>query len=117
MMPVRHLDIAVIGDKDLIAGLRLAGISKYHIISNDQNVPEQVREAFQRLTEDPEIGIIVISEGFAQYVNDLITEVKEGKKLTPVIIEVPSKYGTTYGDVRMYYRALIKKFIGFEVEI
>jgi hypothetical protein len=43
--------------------------------------------------------------------------VKKGKGTTPVIAEVPSKFGTKYPDIRGYYRALIRESIGFEVEI
>ncbi len=46
-----------------------------------------------------------------------MTQVKEGKSLTPVIIEVPSKYGTKYEDVTEYYKVYIRKFIGFDIEI
>jgi len=37
--------------------------------------------------------------------------------MTPVIVEVPSKFGTKYPDVKVHYRALIRESIGFEVEI
>jgi len=32
-------------------------------------------------------------------------------------VEVPSKFGTKYPDVKEYYRQLIRESIGFEVEI
>ena len=44
-------------------------------------------------------------------------QVKKGKGTTPVIVEVPSKFGTKYPNIREYYRALIRESIGFEVEI
>jgi len=56
-------------------------------------------------------------EDYAEYVEDLVTQVKKGKGTTPVIVEVPSKFGTKYPDIREYYRALIRESIGFEVEI
>ena len=117
MISVKHLDIAVIGDEELVAGLRLVGVSKYYTIEGDRDAREDVRKALGRLIDDPDVGIVIILEDYVGYVEDLIARVKEGKKPTPVIIEVPSKYGTRYPDVRAYYKAYIRKFIGFDVEI
>jgi vacuolar-type H+-ATPase subunit F/Vma7 len=116
MMPIRHLDIVVIGDEELVNALRLAGISKYYTIKGD-DVPENVRKALVELLAEPDIGIVVMLEDYAEYVEDLVTQVKKGKGTTPVIVEVPSKFGTKYPDIREYYRALLRASIGFEVEI
>ena len=117
MMPIKQLDIAVIGDEDLVSGMRLAGVSRYHLIEADHDIGEEVRQALSKLIGEPSIGVIVILEDYARYIGDLLTQVRGGKKLTPVIIEVPSKRGTSYGDTREYYKAYIRKFIGFDVEI
>ncbi len=117
MISIKHLSIAVIGDEDLVSALRLAGVSRYHIIKGNHEVAEDVRKALTELISEAEVGIIAIQEDYAQYVEDLMTQVKEGKSLTPVIIEVPSKYGTKYEDVTEYYKVYIRKFIGFNIEI
>jgi len=117
MIPFQHLAIAVIGDEELVNALRLAGISKYHTIEGDHDVREDVRKALTELLADPDAGIVIILEDYAEYVKDLVAQVKKGKGTTPVIVEVPSKFGTKYPDIREYYRALIRESIGFEVEI
>ncbi len=117
MISIKHLSIAVIGDEDLVSALRLAGVSRYHIIKGNHEVGEDVRKALIELIGEPEIGIIAIQEDYTKYVEDLMTQVKEGKSLTPVIIEVPSKYGTKYEDITQYYKVYIRKFIGFDIEI
>ncbi len=117
MTSIKHLTVAVIGDEDLVSGLRLAGVSRYHMIKDNHNAREDVRKALTELIGEPEIGIIAIQEDYTKYVEDLMTQVEEGKSLTPVIIEVPSKYGTKYTDVTEHYKAYIRKFIGFDVEI
>jgi len=61
--------------------------------------------------------VIAIQEDYVEYAEDLMAQVKQGKSLTPVIIEVPSKYGTKYQDVTEYYKVYIRKFIGFDIEI
>jgi vacuolar-type H+-ATPase subunit F/Vma7 len=116
-MSIKQLDIAVIGDEELVNALRLAGISKHYTIKGDHNVHDNVRKALTELLAEPDIGIVIILEDYAEYVEDLVTQVKKGKGTTPVIAEVPSKFGTKYPDIRGYYRALIRESIGFEVEI
>ena len=117
MTSIKHLNIAVIGNEDLVSGLRLAGVSRYHIIKGNHGEEEDARKTLTELIGEPEISIIAIQEDYTKYVEDLVTQVQEGENFTPVIIEVPSKYGTKYGDVTEYYKAYIRKFIGFDIEI
>lgn len=117
MMQIRHLDIAVIGDEDLVNGLRLAGVRRYHIVKNDHDIAEEVRKALTEMMDEPNVGVIVILEDYMKHVEDLMAQVKERRVLPPIIIEVPSKYGTRYKDITKYYKSYIRKFIGFEIEI
>ena len=117
MIPVKQMSIAVIGDEDLISEMRLAGINRYNLIKDEPDAGEEVRQALSNLVSEPDVGVIVILEDYAGYVGDLLAQVKEGKKIAPVIIEVPSKRGTRYGDAREYYKAYIRSFIGFDIEI
>jgi vacuolar-type H+-ATPase subunit F/Vma7 len=115
MMNIRQLEIAVIGDEDLVSGLRLAGVSRYRIIGEGDR--EEVRQALTEFIDEPSVGIIVILEDYAEYVRDLVAQAGEKRAAPPVVIEVPSKYGTRYADVTQYYKAYIRKFIGFDIEI
>jgi vacuolar-type H+-ATPase subunit F/Vma7 len=117
MMPMRDLDIAVIGDEELVSALRLAGISNYYMIKGDHDVRENVRKALTELLSEPDVGIVIMLEDYAEYVEDVVAQVRKGRRMTPVIIEVPSKFGTKYPDIKEHYRALIRESIGFEVEI
>lgn len=113
----KHLNIAAIGDEDLVSGLRLAGVSRYYMIKGNHNACEDVRKALGELIDEPSIGIIVILEDYVEYVKDLVAHVREGRKMTPVIIEVPPKSGTEYKDVVRYYKKFIRESIGFDIEI
>jgi vacuolar-type H+-ATPase subunit F/Vma7 len=115
MINVRQLEIAVIGDEDLVSGLRLAGVRRYRIVTEGDK--EEVRQALTELLDEPGVGIIVILEDYMGYVADLVAQAQERKTSPPVVIEVPSKYGTRYKDVTQYYKAYIRKFIGFDIEI
>lgn len=114
-MKIRQLEIAVIGDEDLVSSLRLAGVSRYRIIEEDDK--EEVRRALTEFLGEPSVGIIVILEDYAEYIGDLVAQAGEKKASAPVVIEVPSKYGTRYKDVTQYYKAYIRRFIGFDIEI
>jgi vacuolar-type H+-ATPase subunit F/Vma7 len=117
MIPIKQLNIAIIGDEDLVSGLRLAGVSRYYVIKESHNIGNDVTKALSSLIDEPDIGIVAIQEGYVKYVEDLIAQVKQEKRMTPVIIELPSKYGTKYLDVAEYYKGYIRKSIGFDVEI
>ncbi|MCL0076846.1 V-type ATP synthase subunit F [Dehalococcoidia bacterium] len=117
MTRLQHLTIAVVGDEDLVNGMRLVGISRYCLIEGNNDVRTDVRRGLTELVRDPEIGVIIILEEYTEHADDLIAGVRGEKSMTPVIVEVPSKYGTKHEDIGALYRAYIKHFIGFEMEI
>ena len=117
MITAKHLDIAAIGDEDMVSGLWLAGVSRYFMIKGNHDTGEDVRKALSELIDEPNIGVVVILEDYVEYVKDLVAHVRERRKVTPVIIEAPSKFGTKYKDIVGYYKTFIKASIGFEVEI
>mgnify|MGYP003681948383 CR=1 FL=1 len=117
MTQANQLGIAAIGDEELVNGLRLAGISRYYIIRDDHNTREDVRNAISKVIGNPDVAVVVMLEDYAEYAKDLLIHLREEKKMTPIVIEVPSKFGTKYKDVVGFYKAFIRESIGFEVEI
>jgi vacuolar-type H+-ATPase subunit F/Vma7 len=117
MMQRKRLDIAIIGEADQVALIRLAGVEKYEVIDDDQGRREKVREALGRFMEDPSIGIIVMPENWMDHVEDLRKKILERKKITPVIIEIPSGFRREKEDVRQYYQSYAKRLLGFTIEI
>ncbi len=116
-MSIKQLDIAVIGDEELVNAMRLTGISKYYMIQGDHDTRESVRKTLTELLSDPDVGIVIILEDYAQYVEDLMSQIRKRKGTNLVIVKVPSKFGTKYPNIKEYYRALIRESIGFEIEI
>jgi vacuolar-type H+-ATPase subunit F/Vma7 len=117
VMPQRELGIAVIGDEELVSGLRLAGVSHYHIVKSTNEAQEDVRRAVLNVINESGIGIIALQEDYLPFIEDIARRLREQKKVLPVIIEVPSKRGTQAGDVNLRYRAFIRRFVGFDVEL
>jgi vacuolar-type H+-ATPase subunit F/Vma7 len=116
-MPIKHLGMAVIGDEELVNAMRLTGISKYYTMQGDQDARENVGKTLTELLADPDVGIVIMLEDYAQYVEDLLSQVRKKKGTNLVIVEVPSKFGTKYPNIKEYYRALIRESIGFEIEV
>ncbi len=117
MMSLQNLDIAVVGNEDQVALMRLAGVEKYQVIEDDPQIREKVREALQEFIDDTSTGIIIIPDDWKSYVDDILKYVGESKKITPIIIEIPSKFTTEKEDVREFYKSYAKKLLGFSIEI
>ncbi len=117
MIPAKELNIVVIGDKDLLSGLRLAGIREYYLIADNQDEREQIRKALEEAVKKPDTGIVVISEDYLKYVEDIVSRVKKGNTAIPVIVEVPSKSGTVYRDIAEHYETFMREFLGFNIEL
>ena len=67
-MPIQQLDIAVIGDEELVNAQRLAGVSKHYAAKGDHDVRENVRKALTELLAEPDIGIVIILEDYVEYI-------------------------------------------------
>lgn len=117
MITNRQSGIAVVGGSNLTTLLRLAGIGNYHTIENDDSLETSLRETMTELINNSSVSIIAIQSDYAVYVSDMIDRVVEDKRLTPVIIEVPSGGGEKVENAAEYYRAFVRKFVGFDIEI
>jgi vacuolar-type H+-ATPase subunit F/Vma7 len=114
----RTSSIAVIGGPNLTALLRLAGVGHFYTIEeNDNSLENSLRETMTNVINNPAFSIIAIQSDYAVRVRDMIDRVVEDKRLTPVIIEVPSDSSVKEEDAAGYYRAFVRKFVGFDIEI
>ncbi|MFH0847370.1 MAG: V-type ATP synthase subunit F [Chloroflexota bacterium] len=116
MMPVRELGIAMIGDEDLVAGMRLAGVSNSLVVAQEGEVRDVVRKALQAYLGEA-VGIIIIQENYMTYVDDMVRRLKDEKKVFPLIVEVPSKHGVDYKEVIERDKAFIRRFVGFDIQV
>lgn len=115
---MRELDIAIIGTRDQTALMRLAGVERYSII--DDNAPdmkEKVRSSLTDFSSDASIGIIMIPEAWKEHVGDILKSIAESKKVSTVVIGIPTGYSAEKADVKEYYKAYTRQLIGFNIEI
>ena len=118
MMNLKELNIAIIGNRNQTALMRLAGIEKYEIIEeDDHDFREKIRKSLKEFSSDASIGIIMIPENWTVHAEDLVKYIKESKRITTIIVEFPSKFETKKRNVREYYKTYTRKLIGFNIEI
>ncbi|MFA0887857.1 MAG: V-type ATP synthase subunit F [Synergistales bacterium] len=72
---------------DSLVGLRLAGIE-----GRVARGPEESKNAIEEALEDPELGILVLTEKVAEIVPDLVQALRERGEL-PLVVEVPDRHG------------------------
>jgi vacuolar-type H+-ATPase subunit F/Vma7 len=115
--PTKRLGLAVIGGEDLVNGMRLAGITRCRVVADDRQAGAEIREALAAFVDDPAVAIIVIQDEHAAAVAAELARLREARRHVPVVLPVPSRHGTRQGDARQYYREVLRKFIGFDIEV
>lgn len=73
---------------DTKTGFRLAGVEGVVVHS-----AQEVRAQIDRVIEDKEIGILLITEKLGKLVPDLIDQMKQNYHI-PLIVEIPDRHGT-----------------------
>ncbi len=106
--------IAVIGDSETASAFRLAGVTKVHECSTDN---EDVTRVLDNLVRD-EVAVVIISERIAAVARNkekirAINAKKSG--VIPVIIEIPDKKGPMV-DAIDEIGLLIKRAVGVAIK-
>ena len=77
------MDIAVIGDQELVSALKLAGVRKTRVIQSERTAAADIRKALDDYTSDPDVGVIVVLEEFTEMTGTGLAEVRHGKGILP----------------------------------
>jgi len=97
----------VIGDEDTVLGMGLAGVRGRAVTS-----PAEAKEAFARALDDPEVGILIITERTAEVIRPEV-ESAIMERAMPIIVEVPDRNGPIEGKKNLI--ELIREAIGVGV--
>ena len=89
---------------DSIVGLRLAGIE-----GRVARGSEEVESAIRSALEDPELGILVLTEKVAAWAPDTVRGLREKGEL-PLLVEIPDRHGT--GRPQDFLTAYVRDAIG-----
>lgn len=102
------MTIYLISDNmDTRVGLRLVGIDGVVVHTLDE-----LKEQLDYITNNKDIGIVLIVENLANKFPDIIKEIKLTKKL-PLIVEIPDRQGT--GRSPNFISSYIKSATGINI--
>ena len=96
------MKIVTVGSRVFVTSSQLAGIQG--IIAE---TPEKALEQIKTLTEDSEVGLVLISDDISEPINDQLTALRAEK--STLVFSLPSP-GSEKAEVD--YRAMLKKILG-----
>jgi V/A-type H+-transporting ATPase subunit F len=101
------MKIIMFGDEESVNLLHLIGMDGIIFEKDDGGFEEK----FEEVTEDPDVGIIIISERLLVKYREIIYPFKMQKRL-PIIVEIPSIMPEFKED---YTKELARKYIGIDI--
>ena len=94
-------------NSDTLTGFRLAGVKG--IVVHDR---EEAQEELKRVCDDPEIGIILVTEPLLEKIQEEINSIKLDPKM-PIVTVIPDRHGSR--RERDYITRNIKESIGLKI--
>jgi len=105
------MKIVSLTNSDVSMGLRLGGLKECYIIES----PDQAAEKILELSQDPDIGILIIDDDIARLHHDLIDDIRSGKKTFPIIVEIRTSDKKAAAEGVDPLTDLIKRAIGVDI--
>ncbi len=101
------MKIYLISDNiDTLAGMRLAGIDG--IVVHEKS---EVSKAIENARNNPEIGVLLLTEKLSELVGDVVREMKlESRR--PLLVEIPDRHGESNISANM--EAFISSAVGMK---
>ena len=92
---------------DTLTGFRLAGVRG--IVARER---EEAQEELKKACDDPEIGIILVTESLQEKIQEEINNIRLDPKM-PIITVIPDRHGSRRG--KDYITRSIKESIGLKI--
>jgi vacuolar-type H+-ATPase subunit F/Vma7 len=108
-------EIAVLADPELVDALRLAGVHRVRALRAEPGAAGAVAETLRAWLVSDQVGAVVIGADHAALARDVVAEFRRGKRISPVIVEVPSRDGAWATDATEYYQQLGRAYLGLEI--
>ncbi len=96
------MKIFTVGSKSFVTSFQLAGVP-----GRISESPDRALSEIRSLTEDQEVGLVLVSDDITEKINDELTQLR-AKKST-LVFSLPAA-GSEKVDVD--YRAMLKKILG-----
>jgi len=97
------MKVVAVGGKAFVTGFVLSGARGEYV-----STPTAALEKIERLSKDPTVGLIMVSDGVAKPINNQLTMMRS-KKAIPLIYEVP---GPGSKKEKVAYRAMLRAILG-----
>jgi len=97
------LKVFAVGGKAFVTGFVLAGVSGAYV-----RTPAAALDKIEKLTKDPEVGLIMVSDDVARPIRDELTDLRANRAI-PLIYEVP---GPGSKAEKVEYRAMLRTILG-----
>lgn len=97
------MKVVAVGGKAFVTGFVLSGVNGKYVSS-----PGEALHLVEKLVNDPEIGLIMVSDDIARPIRDDLTSLRT-KRAVPLIYEVP---GPGSKAERVEYRAMLRTILG-----
>jgi V/A-type H+-transporting ATPase subunit F len=102
--------IAVIGDRDTVAGFRMVGVNEWFTPKS----PAETRDKLLEFFRDPHMGLVIITEPLAKQVENTVNQLASSP--VPVIMLIPDRHGAT-GTHDAVLKEMIRRAVGIEISI
>ncbi|MBS1268633.1 MAG: V-type ATP synthase subunit F [Nitrosopumilus sp.] len=96
------MKIFTVGSKSFVTSFQLAGVPG--LISD---TPQKALSEITRLTDDPDVGLILVSDDITESINDELTSLRAQK--STLVFALPAA-GSEKTEVD--YRVMLKKILG-----
>ena len=96
------MKILTVGSKSFVTSFQLAGISG--VISQ---TPEVALDEIKKLTDDPDVGLVLVSDDISEPISDELTALRAEK--STLVFALPAT-GSKKTDID--YRVMLKKILG-----
>ncbi len=94
--------IFTVGSKSFVTSFQLAGVPG--VISEN---PQKALDEIKRLTEDSDVGLVLVSDDITESINDELTELRAEK--STLVFALPA---TGSEKTEVDYRVMLKKILG-----
>ena len=99
---IPFVKIFTVGSKSFVTSFQLAGVPG--VISED---PQKALDEIRKLTDDPEVGLVLVSDDITEEINDDLTALRAEK--STLVFALPA---TGSEKTEVDYRVMLKKILG-----
>ncbi len=96
------MKIATVGNKIFVTSFQLSGIQG--VIAE---TPEQALDEIKKLTDDSDVGLVLVSDDVSNPINDQLTALRTEK--STLVLSLPAP-GSEKAEID--YRTMLKKILG-----